>query len=150
MEANPAARAAAGGGWDRDVDRAGDGLEELPEHRGGGVAEDGAGATGEDGGHEAAVEAETSVTHGVNAVVDAMEPTMLDPPRDRALVETNGVKLRNGDNPMLLRRNPRHLSVGGVTFLSHSESKATGLETLPPTPLFFALFGALGTARPPW
>jgi hypothetical protein len=60
------------------VDRAVEGAEELPEDGGGAVAHDRAVAAGEDGGHEAAVEAQAAVADGVDAPVDAVKLSSLN------------------------------------------------------------------------
>jgi hypothetical protein len=72
VEVNSAASLAARGCWDRDVDWTVDWAQELPEDRGGGVAENGAGAAGEDGGHEVGVEVRGAVAYGVDALVDSV------------------------------------------------------------------------------
>jgi hypothetical protein len=72
VKVNSAASIAARGRGDRDVDGTFDWVEELPENRGGGVAEDRSVATCENCGHEASVKAQTAVSHGVDALVDAV------------------------------------------------------------------------------
>lgn len=77
MEVDSAAMFAAGGAWDRNVDGAVDWFEELPEDGGGGVAQNGAGAAGEDCGHEVGVEVRGAVAYGVDTLVKAVEMTAL-------------------------------------------------------------------------
>jgi hypothetical protein len=138
----PAFGAARGRG-DRDVDRTFDGFEEAPERRGGAVAEDGALAAGENGGHPAPVPAEASVSHGVDAAVDAVEAPELQAPRGRTLVDAHAAELLNGDHAVLPSSDSRHLNIASVDFLSHSESKSTGPSTSPPLPSLFAPVNAL-------
>jgi hypothetical protein len=73
VEVDSSASLVARGRGGRDVDGVLERIEELPEDRGGAVAEDQVLAAGDDGGHEAAVEAQTSVSHGVDASVNAVE-----------------------------------------------------------------------------
>jgi len=65
------------------VDGAVDWLQEPPEDGGGGVAEDGSLAAGEDRGHEAAVEREPAMSHGVDALVNTHQLPFANPNRDR-------------------------------------------------------------------
>jgi hypothetical protein len=131
VEVDAGTATATVGGGHGDVDGALDRFAELPEDGGGGVAEDGAVAAGEDGGHEAAGEAQAPVSHGVDAVVDAVEATALQAPGDRALVKSRLVELRYREHTMLLRGDFSHRDIGPVAFLSHIESKATGTRSLP-------------------
>jgi hypothetical protein len=77
------------------VDRAVEWSQEAPEDGSGPVAQNRAHPAGEDGGHEAAVQAETAVADGVNTSVDAMKTANPQSPRDSALVQPCGVKLGN-------------------------------------------------------
>ena len=51
--------------------------------------------------------------HGVDAVVQPMQPALLDPPRDRAIVEPAGGELIGSDVPQLSRGNARDTMIGG-------------------------------------
>jgi hypothetical protein len=66
------------------------------------------------------------VSDGVDATMDAMEPTRSDPARDGALVETRAMQLPNRNHPILPRSDPRD-----GAFLSHTESKAPATRSLP-------------------
>ncbi len=89
------------------MDGAVDGLQELPEDRGGDVAEDGAGTAGENGSHEASVEAQAAVADGVDAVVDAVEMAARYAAGDAVLADPELLKLRNRDYPVPTSRNAR-------------------------------------------
>jgi hypothetical protein len=83
------------------VDRAVDRFEELPKHGGGGVTEGGAGSAGEDRGHAAPVEAQATVSHGVDAVMDPVEPAAFRSFCCRLASDPNRFKLLKGDYSML-------------------------------------------------
>jgi hypothetical protein len=109
----------ARGGGDGDVDRAFDGFEELPKDRGGGVAEDSTLAAGKNGGHEAPVQAQAPVAHGVDTSVDAVEAAFPKGSGDRVLAYANLTKLTRGDDPVLTCGNSCQLSPRGVAFFPH-------------------------------
>jgi hypothetical protein len=119
MEVDAATAGAAGGGWDGDVDGAVDRPQELPEDRGGGVAQDGAGAAGEHGGHEAPVEAQAAVADGVDASVDAVETAARNSIPNRSRTQTSGFELPARYRTMLAPGDPRYLRIGRVEFLTH-------------------------------
>lgn len=150
MEVNALACAAAGGGGDRDVDGAFEGLEKLPEDRGGLVAQNRALAAGENSGHEAGTVTGSAVAHGVDAAMDAMKPPVSRAFGDPHSPDSRNRELLRGHYSVLPRRDPRHLGVGGVAFVRHSHTKATGRWTLPLPCCFFALFGAPETAKRSW
>lgn len=79
MKVDALASLAARGGGDGDVDGAVDGFEELPKHCSGGVAQNSAGTTSENRGHEASVKVWGAVSHGVNAVVNTVELSLCGP-----------------------------------------------------------------------
>jgi hypothetical protein len=96
-----------------------DGLQKLPEDRGGHMAQDGTVAAGEDRAHEAAVEAQAAVPHRVDAVVNTMELPALQAPRNRVLTNPNRMQLRNRDDSMLPSRKFRNRQIERVTLLPH-------------------------------
>jgi hypothetical protein len=132
VEVDAGTAGATRGRGGRDVDRAVERLQEAPEDRGGAVTEDRALAAGEDGGHEAPVEAQAPMADGVDAAVNAVEAAAGDSTRNRALIDTRLVEQRDSDRTVLARCDPRHRRVTSVDFLSHSESKSTGAWILPP------------------
>jgi hypothetical protein len=104
------------------VDRAVDGFEELPEGGGGGVAEDGFGAAGEDGSHETRVEVRGAVPHGVDALVDAIQLTFANADRDRFGAKTALFELPASDRTVLACRDSRGHPVGRVAFWVHTDA----------------------------
>jgi len=82
-----------------------DWAQELPEDRGGDVAEDGTGTAGEHRCHEEAVEAQAAVPDGVDAAVDAMELAALYAASDAVLADPELLKLRSRDHTVLPSRN---------------------------------------------
>jgi hypothetical protein len=121
------------------VDRAVDGFEELPEDRGGGVAQDRTVTAGEDRRHEAGSMAGSAVSHRVDATVNSMELATLNPSRHRAPTQTRCFQLPKRGDAMLPSGDLRHSRVEHVAFVTHQVTKATGLETLPLNLPFFAL-----------
>jgi hypothetical protein len=101
------------------VDRAVDGLQELPEDRGGDVAEDRTVAAGENRGHEAGTMARCAVSHHVDAVVNSVKKAALHPPRDPVLPNPNGVELRSRHHPVLLGRKFGYSQIECVALLPH-------------------------------
>jgi hypothetical protein len=101
------------------VDWAFEGVEELPENSCGGVAQDGALAAGENRGHEAGVEVRSAVSHGVDAVVDAVEVAIANRLGDRVLADSNLTKLPRSNNAMLSRSDSGEVSPWGVAFFPH-------------------------------
>jgi len=101
------------------VDWAFEGFEELPKHCGGAVAEDGALAAGENGGHEAAVEAQAAVADGVDALVDAVQLSTVYAISYCASAQARHFELPPRRHAMLPRSDPRHLNIGRVAFLTH-------------------------------
>jgi hypothetical protein len=150
VEVDAPASLAARGGRDRDVDWALERIEELPEDRSGGMAEDSALAAGENGGHEVPMEAKAPVPYGVDALVDAVEATSLSTLSRRFASNPDAFQLPQSDHTVLPGGNLVQPSIGSVAFVADKETKATGPWTLPPTCLFFALLGALGDAKRPW
>jgi len=65
------------------VDGTVDWFQELPEDRGGDVAQDGAWAAGEHRRHEEFAEASRWVSEGVDALVDTVKLAFADADRDR-------------------------------------------------------------------
>jgi hypothetical protein len=119
VELDSEALLATRGRGDRDVDGAFDGIEELPKHRGGDVAEDGAFAISENGGHEAPMEAQASVAHGVDAVMDAVELASIDAIANRPRAQTRVFELPPRSHTMLSRGDSCHCDIGRVAFLTH-------------------------------
>jgi hypothetical protein len=119
VQVDAGALAAAGGGWDGDVDGAVEGFQELPEDGGGAVAEDGALAAGKHRGHKATVEAQSPMADGVDPAMDAMELSSIHAIADSASAQASAFKLLPRRRPMLPRRNSRHFKIGRVAFLTH-------------------------------
>jgi hypothetical protein len=110
---------AARGRWDRDVDWSFDWVEEVPEDRGGGVAQDGALAAGEHGGHEAGTEVRSAVADGVDAMVDAVEVTVAEAFGDRVLTDANLTKLNRSGDAVLPPSDSSEVCPRGVAFIPH-------------------------------
>jgi hypothetical protein len=128
-----AGTAGAAGGMGRgDVDGAVDGFEEVPEHDGGGVAEDRVLAAGEECGHEAAVEGEAAVPHGVDAAVDAVELAAVDAARGAVLANPYPSELLDGDDSMLSRRDLGNPPIEPVDFLPHVREQVDRAPSPPP------------------
>jgi hypothetical protein len=101
------------------MDRSVDGLQQVPENRSGPVAEDRALAAGENGAHEAAVEAQAAVSHGVDAAVNAVEMPALDAPGDAVLANADVVELRNRNDTVLSRRDSCQRRIERVALFPH-------------------------------
>jgi hypothetical protein len=144
VEVNSAALLAAIESWDRNVDGSFEWIEQLPKNRGGAVAENGSVATGEHRGHEAPVEAQASVSYGVDALVDAVESAARRAFGGRRPPEPYGRQLLRSDHTMLLSGDFRDAGIERVAFVRHFRTKATGLRTRPPYP---AIFRALWSAE---
>jgi hypothetical protein len=119
VEVDSAALLASRGAWDRDVDWSFKWVEELPEDRGGGVAQDRLGTASENCGHEASVEVRCAVSHGVDALVDAVEVALAKALGDRVLSDAYLTKLPRSNNAMLLRSDSGEVSPRGVAFFPH-------------------------------
>ena len=57
------------------------------------------------------------VAHGVDAVVDADEPSLRQPPIDGPLSKAEGSKLPARDHPVLLLREPHHRPLNALAEL---------------------------------
>jgi hypothetical protein len=119
VEVDAGAAGAARGGWDGDVHGTVDWAQELPEDRGGYMAQSSAGSAGENGSHEAAVETQAGMTDGVDAAVDAVKLAIGDSTPDRPRAQTSRFKLPPRYRAMLTPGDSRHLSIGRVEFLTH-------------------------------
>ena len=108
MEVDAGTAGAARGAGRGDVHGAVDGLEELPEDRGGDMAQGCSLTAGEQSSHEAPVEAEAAVADGVDPAVDAVEMAARNPIPNRPCSQTSRFKLLSRHRPMLARRDPRH------------------------------------------
>jgi hypothetical protein len=104
------------------VDGAVDGFEELPKRCGGGVTEDRAGTTSEHCSHEASVKMWGSVSHDVDALVDAIQLSFANTNRDRLGAQPTFLKLPPRHYAVLPRGDPRDLSVGCVAFCAHMDA----------------------------
>jgi len=122
MDVDASASLAARGGWDRDVNEAVDWAQELPEDGGGGVAQDRAGAAGEDRGHEVRVEAQASVPHGVDALADAIQLPFANANRDRLGAEAAAFELPPRHDAVLPRCDFRYLDIRCVAFCAHMDA----------------------------
>jgi hypothetical protein len=142
MKVDAAATLETGGRWDGDMDGTIERAQKPPEDGGGAVAQYGALAAGENGGHETAVEAKAAVAHRVNALVDAVESTRGSPFRDRRTPQPRLRQLPRGHNSMLRSRETGDRVIAGVAFVRHIRTKATRPSTSPPTsPLFAFAWG---------
>ena len=115
------------------MDGAVDWAQELPEDCGGDVAEDGAGAAGEHRRHEASVEAQPAVADGVDAAVDAMQPSRTRSLRDSSAPQPNAFELAQSDDSVLPRSDLIDPQIERVEFVLHRETKSTGASGSPPT-----------------
>ena len=66
-----------------------------------------------------AMEAQAPVSHGVDALVDAVEVPFPKSPGDRVLAYANLTKLFRGDDTVLSRGNSREVSPRGLAFFPH-------------------------------
>src|ERR1700755_2778659 len=82
--------------------------------------------------HPAPLVAEPRVAKRVDALMDAVQPPRLDPPRHPTGPTSNRAKLMNRDHTVLPRRDFRSPRVGRVAFLPHSGTKAPRPLTSPP------------------
>jgi hypothetical protein len=103
------------------VDRAVDRFEQLPENRGREVAKDGAATAGEHRCHKSPMEAETSVTDRVDAMVHTVKLPALHASRYPVLANPEVVQLGNRDHPMLLSGKSGERQIDRVTLLPHVE-----------------------------
>lgn len=83
------------------------------------MTEDGAGAAGEDRGHEASVEAQAAVADGVDALVDSVELAAINAIANRPRTQTHVFELPPRSHTMLSRGDSRHCDIGRVAFLTH-------------------------------
>jgi hypothetical protein len=137
VDANPTAGAAAGGGRNRDVDRPVEGLQQLPEHCGGHVAEDGAIAAGENSRHEANAMTRCAVSNYVDALMNTVQPPSLRPLGHPAAPQPQRLQLARGNDPLLPSGDFVDAEIKRVAFLNQIETKATGLSVSPPCPAVF-------------
>jgi hypothetical protein len=98
---------------ERDVDPGAGRRADAPEGGGGVVAEHGARAGGEDGGHPASALREGSVADGVHAAVHDVESLAVHPPVDRAPSHAALEQLPAGHDPMLRACQVRNEGVDG-------------------------------------
>lgn len=82
------------------------------------------------------------MSNGIDAAVDTVQPTRSNASRNRALVETDLMELRHGDDAMLPNSDLRDSPIYVGAFLSHSESKSPARRTLPPPRRFSSLDAA--------
>jgi hypothetical protein len=83
------------------------------------VAQDSGLAAGENGGHEAAVEAEAVVTNGVDTAVDAVKVTTLDAAGDAVPAYPERLELCDRDYSVLTSGDSRDRGIERVEFLPH-------------------------------
>jgi len=101
------------------VDGAVDWFQQLPERRGGVVAQDSALTTGENRRHPAPVPARRAVTDGVDAAVEAVELPAREAVSDRSGSQTGAFELMPRNDSVLSSRDLRCTVIGGVDFLTH-------------------------------
>lgn len=68
----------------------------------------------------------------IDAPMDSMQASRLNPPQHPAFVDPRRPKLSKGQNSMLSGRNPRHRDLGWGVFFSHTENKSPQADFLPP------------------
>lgn len=83
------------------------------------MTENRTGAAGQNGGHEAPVQAQAPVPHGVDAVVDAVELAAISAIANRSRTQTRVFELPPRSHTMLPRGDSRHCNIGRVAFLTH-------------------------------
>jgi hypothetical protein len=83
------------------------------------MAEDGAFAAGEHRCHPAPVPARGAMSHRVDAAVDAVQMPTRDAISDRPRSQTCTFELPPRNDSVLSLRDPRHLEIGCVDFLTH-------------------------------
>src|SRR4051794_15590783 len=110
MDAEAGVRAGPGR-RDGDLDEALLPRLEAPQRGGRGVAQARARAARLHRGHEASFQREVGVPDGVDAVVDAVQATTMDPHRHVVLVEPTPAQLSRRDHPPILSRELRHLLI---------------------------------------
>ena len=89
---------------DGDVEARGPALDEAPQRQGGGVAERGPGAAGEDGGRRPLERGLRRTADGVDAGVDAVEAAELDAVGDYLVAQSELAQLPACDVPVLAVR----------------------------------------------
>lgn len=137
MQADALARTSALLGGDGDVDRAVDRPQQLPKRRRGNMAQDRPLTTSEYRCHPAAVEIGCEVTHGVDPLMDAVQPTLLRSLSGRLSTQPKRFELSQRDDPMLTSRNISEPRIHRVAFVAHKETKATAATSLPLPSRFF-------------
>ena len=75
------------------------------------MTQNGLGPHGEDGRHPAPFAGNDAMTDGIDAAVQAVQPTLLDSMLDSAPANAHSVELRAGDDAMLTLRERRDPSV---------------------------------------
>lgn len=121
-----------------DLDQAISGLEQPPEARRGPMAEHGTGAARQHRGHPSSFPAQSGVSDGVNAAVDAMQTACGNPSLHRGGRDACLAELPIRDNPMLPGCDPRDQTVAAGAFLPHTGNKAPAVRVLHPIPFCFA------------
>lgn len=119
MQVDAAAALEATGGWHGDVDRSVKWAQEAPEDCGRSVTKNRSLATRKDGGHETAVETQSTMADGIDASVNAVKLTTIDAIPDRPRSHASRFKLPARNRTMLPHRNSRHLGIRRVAFLTH-------------------------------
>ena len=121
MEVDATLGGAAGGGWDSAVDSAFDWFEQIPERRGGVMAQHRVLATSENRGHPAPVPVRCAMSHRVDAAVDAVKAPGADSSRDRFRTQARCFDLLSRHHPVLTGGNCSHPPIGRVEFCVHTD-----------------------------
>ena len=119
MEADAAATQATRGGGHGDMDGAIERTQELPERRGGVVAQHRSLSASEDCGHPALAMRNGEGTEGVNAVMNAMQLPFAHSDRDRPRPQPRFFELPPRHHSVLTSGYIRGSPIGGVTFCAH-------------------------------
>jgi hypothetical protein len=96
------------------------------------MAEDGACTAGENGRHPPSLQADTWVSHGIDALVKPVQLAPFHPPRDRVLPDPDRDELLGGDDAVLASRNASNLHVRRVAFFPHGWEKGDTYPRSPP------------------
>jgi hypothetical protein len=107
-------------------------LEDPPDLGGRAVAQDGARAEGERGGHQVAAPAEVRVADGVDPLVYAVKPSPAKAARDRTRCKPDADELPPGDDPELPPRQPGDHKIHWALSLFHVNTKGAQPSFSPP------------------
>jgi hypothetical protein len=132
VDANAAASLASVMGWDGDVDWPDERTQQPPVDRRGTVTQDGLMSAGEHRRHPTCLFTQPSVAHGVDALMNAMQPPLPHALGDRGRLKPCLDELSRRNDSMLHKREARYSQIDRGAFPSHEDVKAPRVETLPP------------------